>query len=149
MSPMNRFGLPDHLRRLSATGDPLEVLERVIDFERFRVPMEAALSYSDRAQGGRPPYDPVVMFKVLILAALHEASDEQMEFLIRDRLSWLRFLGFELGLPRAADDSRCDEGFISDFRADAGRGGLSGDGWAGGRFDLGLGTSVARRCLVV
>ena len=37
------------------------------------------------------------MFKILILAALHETSDERMEFLIQDRLSWLRFLGFELG----------------------------------------------------
>ena len=39
------------------------------------------------------------MFKVLILAALHEASDERMEFLIRDRLSWLRFLRRDLGAP--------------------------------------------------
>ena len=36
MSPMNQFGLPDHLRRLSATGGPLEALERAVDFERFR-----------------------------------------------------------------------------------------------------------------
>ena len=39
------------------------------------------------------------MFKVLILAARHTVSDERMEFLIRDRLSWLRFLGFDLGAP--------------------------------------------------
>ncbi len=37
------------------------------------------------------------MFKILILAARHTVSDERMEFLIRDRPSWLRFLGFELG----------------------------------------------------
>jgi transposase, IS5 family len=37
------------------------------------------------------------MFKVLILQAQNNLSDERMEFLIRDRLSWLRFLGFELG----------------------------------------------------
>ena len=39
------------------------------------------------------------MFKVLILAARHTVSDERMEFLIRDRLSWLRFLEFDLGAP--------------------------------------------------
>ena len=39
------------------------------------------------------------MFKALILAARHTVSDERMEFLIRDRLSWLRFLDFELGAP--------------------------------------------------
>lgn len=39
------------------------------------------------------------MFKVLILAAQNTVSDACMEFLIRDRLSWLRFLGFDLGAP--------------------------------------------------
>ena len=59
MRPMGLFALPDYLARLSATGDPLEVLAKVVDFERFRVPLEAALGYADRAKGGRPPYDPV------------------------------------------------------------------------------------------
>ncbi len=45
--------------------------------------------------GGRLPYDPVVRFKAL--AAMHSLSDEPMEFLIRDRLSWLRFLAFQQG----------------------------------------------------
>ena len=42
---------------------------------------------------------PVTMFKVLVLASMHNLSDEGMEFLIRDRLSWLRFLRFEIGEP--------------------------------------------------
>ena len=65
----------------------------------FRAPLEAALGYADGSKSGRPPYDPVAMFKILVLAAQHTASDERMEFLIRDRLSWMRFLGFELGAP--------------------------------------------------
>jgi hypothetical protein len=40
------------------------------------------------------------MFKVLILAAQDNVNDERMEFLIRDRLSCLRFLGFGLGIAR-------------------------------------------------
>ena len=99
MRQASLFGLPDHLRKLSATGDPLEVLAKVVDFEIFRAPLEAALGYSDGSKGGRPAYDAVAMFKVLILAARHTVSDERMEFLIRDRLSWLRFLGFDLGAP--------------------------------------------------
>lgn len=63
------FGLSDHMKRLSADGDPLEVLARAVDFEAFRPPLVAALAYSDGAEGGRPPYDPVVMLKVLVLAA--------------------------------------------------------------------------------
>lgn len=91
------FGLSDHLKRLSAHGDPLEELGRIIDFELFRPTLAAALSYGDGAKGGRPPYDPVAMFKVLILAAQNNVSDARMEYLIRDRLSWLRFLSFDLG----------------------------------------------------
>ena len=93
------FGLSDHLKRLSAHGDPLEELGRVVDFEGFRPILEAALDYSDRTKGGRPPYDPVAMFKALILTTQNNVSDARMEYLIRDRLSWLRFLGFDLGAP--------------------------------------------------
>lgn len=91
------FGLSDHLKRLSAHGDPLEELGRIIDFEAFRPVLVAALAYGDGAKGGRPPYDPVAMLKVLVLAAQNNVADARMEYLIRDRLSWLRFLGFDLG----------------------------------------------------
>jgi len=99
MNQLGFFDLSDHLKRLSAAGDPLEEMTRVIDFEAFRPVLDEVLAYSDGAKGGRPPYDPVAMFKVLILAAQHTVSDARMEFLIRDRLSWLRFLGFDLGKP--------------------------------------------------
>ena len=91
------FDFSDHLARLSATGDPLEALDAHVDFEAFRPVLTEALAYGDRPQGGRPPYDPVTMFKVLVLASMHNLSDERMEFLIRDRFSWLRFLGFQIG----------------------------------------------------
>lgn len=93
------FGLSDHMKRLSAYGDPLEVLAGIVDFEAFRPTLLAALGYSDATKGGRPPYDPVVMLMVLVLvlAAQNNVADGQMEWLIRDRLSWLRFLGFDLG----------------------------------------------------
>ena len=51
---------------------------------------------SDRSKGGRPPYDHVLMFKVLILQASHSLSDERTEYLIKDRLSFMRFLGLTL-----------------------------------------------------
>ena len=91
------FGLSDQLKGLSDCGDPLETMGRLVDFEVFRPALQKALAYGDGAKGGRPPYDPVAMFKVLILAAQNTVSDARMEFLIRDRLSWLRFLGFDLG----------------------------------------------------
>lgn len=61
------LGLSDHLNRLSAFGDPLEELARIVDFEVFRRALVAALADGDGANGGRSPYDPVEMLKVLIL----------------------------------------------------------------------------------
>jgi hypothetical protein len=40
-----------------------------VDFELFRPELNAALSYSDRTEGGRPPFDPVLMFKILVIQA--------------------------------------------------------------------------------
>ena len=36
------------------------------------------------------------MFKVLILQAMHSLSDERCEYLIKDRLSFMRFLGISV-----------------------------------------------------
>ena len=91
------FGLQEHLERLSEIGDPLEVLDATVDFEYFRDWLLDGLGYGDGARGGRPPYDPVSMFKVLILQAQHNLSDAKMEFMLQDRLSWMRFAGFDLG----------------------------------------------------
>ncbi len=91
------FDVDERLRRLSDLGDQLEAYGRVVDFEIFRPELEAALSYSDAAKGGRPPYDAVMMFKVLLIQAHNNVSDERTEFLINDRLSFMRFLGLSLG----------------------------------------------------
>jgi len=99
MKQLGFFSFPEHLSRLSDAGDPLEALSRCVDFETFRPILLKGLKYSDGSLGGRPPYDPVLMFKVLILAAQNNVSDEKMAFLIRDRLSWMRFLGLEPGDP--------------------------------------------------
>lgn len=48
------FGLSEHLKRLSARGDPLEELGRIIDFEAVRLSLVAALAYGDGAKGGAP-----------------------------------------------------------------------------------------------
>lgn len=99
MKQAGLFGLSDHLKRLSANGDPLEELGRIVDFEGFRPILDNALGYCDGTKGGRPPYDPVAMLKILILAAQNNVADARMEYLIRDRLSWMRFLGLDLGAP--------------------------------------------------
>ena len=110
MDPKSLFSLSDHLEALSKEGDPLEVLQETVDFEYFRAWLVEGLGYGDGAKGGRPPFDPVMMFKALILQAQHNLSDARMEFMIRDRLSWLRFLGLSLG------ERTPDENTIRHFR---------------------------------
>jgi len=97
------FDLSDRYEALSAAGDPLERLSAVVDFEVFRGPLVAALRRSVRGKGGRPPFDPVLMFKILVLQALYSLSDEATEFQIKDRLSFQRFLGLGLEGSRATD----------------------------------------------
>ena len=97
------FDLSDRYEALSAAGDPLERLAAVVDFEVFRGPLVAALRRSVRGKGGRPPFDPVLMFKILVLQALYSLSDEATEFQIKDRLSFQRFLG--LGLDGTVPDA--------------------------------------------
>jgi IS5 family transposase len=90
------FDLDERHGMLSAAGDPLERLAAVVDFGLFRDDLEAALERSDRSKGGRPPYDAVLMFKVLVLQTLYTLSDDQTEYQIKDRLSFMRFLGLAL-----------------------------------------------------
>jgi transposase len=93
------FDGEERLKALSAAGDPLERLAQVIDFGVFRDDLETAPSRSDRAKGGRPPYDATVMFKVLVLQTLYTLSDEQTEYQLKDRLSFMRFVGLALYDP--------------------------------------------------
>ncbi len=68
----------------------------MVDFELFREELERALRRSERRKGGRPAYDTVLMFKVLVLQTLYTLSDDQTEYQLRDRLSFMRFAGLRL-----------------------------------------------------
>ena len=45
------------LSKLSQLGDPLEKLEKGVDFEMFRELLEERLTHEPQGKGGRPPYD--------------------------------------------------------------------------------------------
>lgn len=93
------FDIDERLKEISAKGDDLERLNAIVDFEAFRSDLAKAVPRSDGSKGGRPPFDHVFMWKVLILQASHSLSDERTEFLIKDRLSFMRFLGLGLSDP--------------------------------------------------
>ena len=90
------LGVEKRRRELSAEGDPLEVLARVIPWESFRRGLNAALG-RDKVKTGRPPMDVVKMLKLLVLQHLYNLSDFQASYQLRDRISWQRFVGIELG----------------------------------------------------
>jgi hypothetical protein len=75
MDQRSFFGLKEQLARISACGDLLETLERTVDFGAFQSRLVAGLGYGDGAKGGRPPFDPVSMFNLLILQTHRNLSD--------------------------------------------------------------------------
>ena len=92
------------LSKLSKLGDPLERLKRGIDFEIFRPKLTLTLSKEPKGVGGRPGYDYVLMFKILVLQRYYNLSDDQTEYQISDRLSFMRFL--DLSLSSDIPDSK-------------------------------------------
>jgi IS5 family transposase len=104
------FDENDRLKELSKLGDPLERLNKYIDWEQFRGILSRTLQKEHKGPGGRPPFDYVIMFKILILQRMYNISDAQAEYQIKDRLSFMRFLGLALC------DTVPDEKTIWEFR---------------------------------
>ena len=106
------FDLQHRYEGLDAHGDPLVAINAAVPFEMFRVKLKTALikgglrrSEEERkSAAGRKPWDEVLIFKVLVLQALYNLSDDQMEYQLRDRLSFMRFVG--LGLEDAVPDAK-------------------------------------------
>ncbi len=97
--------------RLSAKGNPLESVSKVIDFELFRETLERKLLNTNKKNNaGAKPYDVVMLFKILILQRYYGLGDSQVEYQILDRTSFKTFLGLETG------DKVPDEKTIWSFR---------------------------------
>ena len=80
------------------------MIARVVPFESFRAEIEAAVLTpvsEKKSTAGRKPIDVMVMFRMLVLQSLYNLSDEQVEYQVRDGLSFTRFLGLgiEDGIP--------------------------------------------------
>jgi IS5 family transposase len=76
--------------------DRLLKLSERIDWSIFGYSLKKAIEKEDRkSNAGRPRFDEMKMFKVLVLQRLYALSDEEMEFQLRDRLTFSRFCGFD------------------------------------------------------
>jgi IS5 family transposase len=91
------FDAEFRLRKIDRIGDPLQRLNELIDWEFFRPLLDKGFSKDTPAKGpgGRPPFDNVLRFKVLILQALYNLSDDAMEYQLNDRRTFQRFIGLD------------------------------------------------------
>ena len=100
MPQMGFFNLSDRHASLDAKKDPLVEIDAVVPWDAFRPLPERVWRKPDEARksrAGRRPMDVVLMFKTLVLSALYNLSDDQIEYQVRDRLSCMRFLRLGLG----------------------------------------------------
>ena len=107
MGQMGFFDLGNRYSGLDAKNEPLLKIDGVVPWEDLRARLEAVWRRADKvrkSRAGRKPWDAIVMFKTIILCALYNLSDDQVEHQIRDRLSFMRFLG--LGLEGRVPDAK-------------------------------------------
>ena len=96
------FDVETRYAKLDAKGDPLVALNALVPWGDFRLRLEAVWrrpSGERKSRAGRKPWDAVVMFKAIVLGALYNLSDEELEHQLGDRLSFMRFLGLGLEDP--------------------------------------------------
>ena len=98
------FDIEYRLEQLSKCGDPLVKLKEIVPWTSFRNELSKIHDKERKSTAGRKPYDTVLMFKILILQSLYNLSDEAMEYQVRDRLSFMRFLN--LAIEDSVPDAR-------------------------------------------
>lgn len=106
------FSALGHQKKVTQRKVGILKLRELIDWEYFRPVLEEITGYAtkDWSKGGRQPFDPVFMFKVLVLQKYHSLSDEGVEKEIADRYSFLAFLDLRPG------DEIPDANTIWDFK---------------------------------
>jgi len=88
------FDENNRLEKITKLGDSLEQLNSIVNWHIFTPVLDEAIPRVKSDKGGRPPFDNLLMFKVLIIKRLYNLSLAQTEFQINDRISFMRFLGF-------------------------------------------------------
>ena len=106
MAQLGFFDAELRLAVLSEKGDPLEAIDALVPWERFRADIEAVVltpSETKKSNAGRKPIDVLVLLRMLVLQALYNLSDEDAEYQVNDRMSFGRFVGkgIEARIPDA------------------------------------------------
>jgi IS5 family transposase len=91
------FDKPKRLEKITKLGDTLERLNGIVNWLIFLPILEQAIPRGPQPKGGRPPFDTLLMFKILVIKRLYNLSLDQTEYQINCRLDFMRFLGLDLG----------------------------------------------------
>ncbi len=96
MGQMGFFDIADRYAGLDAKNDPLVKIDEVVPWAALRPRLETVWRRPPeerKSPAGRKPWDSVVMFKAIVLCALYNLSDDQVEYQVRDRLSFMCLTG--------------------------------------------------------
>ena len=106
------WSFDERAAELKELGGDLERLKTAIDFETFRPLLQTIREKERKDTSGCKPFDVVLMFKILVLQTLHNLSDEMTEYQIKDRISFMNFLGLGLSdtVPDGTAGCRYDSG---------------------------------------
>jgi len=90
------FDIETRAAKLTDMGDPLVKLDANIDWEAFRPDLDRVHVEARKSNAGAKPIDVVPTFRMLVLQHLYNLADEGIEYQVRDRLSFMRFLGLQI-----------------------------------------------------
>ena len=101
------MGQPSFLDALLPAGfgrnQRLERISSLIDWEKIG----RLVAQVRPGETGRPPYEPLAMFKALLLAQWYGLSDPGLEESLNDRVSFRRFCGFALDAQTPDETTLC------------------------------------------
>jgi hypothetical protein len=87
------FDIENQLDKIHELNGFLVQLNTLIDWCIFLPLLSSLRPAREPSKDDRPPFDPLLMLKILVLQSLYNLSDDNMELFIRDRLSFREFLG--------------------------------------------------------
>ncbi|NJL86264.1 MAG: transposase, partial [Leptolyngbyaceae cyanobacterium SM1_1_3] len=90
-------------QKLERKKSLLNQLDALVPWETFRPILMQIREKPRKSEAGRPPTDVVLLFKMLVLQKLYNISDDELEYQVNDRLSFMQFLG--LGLEDLVPDA--------------------------------------------
>jgi hypothetical protein len=97
MKQLGLFDWENRYARIDKGGDPLVKLNEVIEWKSFRSVLMKVREKERKSNAGAKPHDVVLMFKSLVIQSLYNLSDDEVEYQILDRLTFMRFLVLALG----------------------------------------------------